>query len=68
MCCHVTAGPPADLPVAGGRYEVQAAVDSVVRHGPPVHPRLCVQEVLALAVDVVDDRLPAGDGEKKATR
>lgn len=45
--------------VSRGRYEVQAAVHSVVRHRSAVHPRLGVQEILAFAVDVVDDRLPA---------
>lgn len=46
------------------RDEVQAAVDSVVWHGPAVHPGFCVQEVLALTVNVVDDWLPAGKMEK----
>lgn len=48
------------------RNEVQAAVDSVVGHGPAVHPGLCIQEVLAFTVDVVYNRLPAerdNDGE-----
>lgn len=42
------------------RDEVQAAVDSVVGHGPAVHPGLCIQEVLAFTVDVVYNWLPAG--------
>lgn len=41
--------------------EVQAAVDSVVGHGPAVHPGLCIQEVLAFTVDVVYHWLPAGE-------
>lgn len=39
--------------------EVQAAVNSAVGHLAPVHPGLRVQVVFKLAVDVVDDRLPA---------
>lgn len=41
-------------------YEVQAAVDSVIWHRSAVHPRLCIQEVLAFTVDVVYNWLPTG--------
>lgn len=39
--------------------KVQTAVHPAVRHLAPVDPRLCVEVVLKLTVDVVDDRLPA---------
>lgn len=52
------------LPVSRGGDEVQAAVDSVVWHGSAVHSGLCVQEVLALTVNVVYDWLPAGETGK----
>lgn len=48
-----------DSPVSRGGDEVQAAVNSVVGHLPPVNARLCVQVVLKLAVDVIGHRLPA---------
>lgn len=62
---HITLSSHADLPVSRGRYEVQAAVDSVVWHGPAVHPRLCIQEVLTLTVNVVYDWLPTGNMEER---
>ena len=52
--------------MSGGRDEVEAAVHPVVGHQSAVHPGLCVEEVLALAVDVVDDRLPAARWKVKA--
>lgn len=39
-------------------------MDSVVWHGSAVHPRLSIQEVLTLAIDVVYDGLPAEGVEK----
>ena len=45
--------------MTGGGNEVEAAVHPVVWHQSAVHPGLCIEEVLTLAVDVVDDRLPA---------
>lgn len=54
----------AHVPVSRGCYEVQAAVDSVVGHGPAVDPRLCVQEVLAFTVNVVYDWLPTRKMER----
>lgn len=47
------------IPVSGGGDEVETAVHPVVGHQSAVDAGLGVQEVLALAVDVVDDRLPA---------
>ena len=41
--------------------EVQATLYSVVRHLPSVDPGLCVEVILKLTVDVVDDWLPAED-------
>lgn len=52
-------------PVSRGGDEVQAAVHSVVRHLPSVDPRLCVEVILKLTVDVVDHRLPAATGKKE---
>lgn len=49
------------LPMSRRGDEVQAALHSVVWHLPPVDPGLCVEEIFELAVDVVGDRLPAGD-------
>ena len=57
---------PQYLPVSRGGDEVQAAVDSVVGHLASVHPGLGVEVILELAVDVVDDRLPAEGGETGA--
>lgn len=54
------------LPVSRGRYKVQAAVDSVVWHRPAVHPRLCIQEVLTLTVDVINNWLPTAKMEKRS--
>ena len=54
------------LPVSGRRDEVETAVDSVVWHGSAVYPRLCVQEVLTLTVDVVYDWLPTGKMEERS--
>lgn len=42
-----------------GGDEVEAALHSAVGHQSSVHPRLTVEEILKLAVYVVDDRLPA---------
>lgn len=61
---HIPPSSHADLPMSRGCYEVQTAVDSVVWHGPAVDPRLCIQEVLTLTVNVVYDRLPAEETEK----
>lgn len=60
----ITPSSHADVPVSRGRYEVQAAVDSVVGHGPAVDPRLCVKEVLAFTVNVVYDWLPTRKMER----
>lgn len=49
------------LPMPRRSDEIQAALHSVVRHLPSVDPGLCVEVILKLAVDVVDDRLPAED-------
>lgn len=48
-----------DSPVSRGGDEVEAALHSAVGHQSSVHPRLTVEEILKLAVYVVDDRLPA---------
>lgn len=48
-----------DSPMSRGGDEVQAAVDSAVRHLSSIHPRLWVQVVFKLAVYVVNDWLPA---------
>ena len=53
------------LPVSGGGDEVETAVHSVVGHQASVHPRLGVQVVLKLVVNVVDDRLPAERGTRQ---
>jgi len=53
------------VPVSGGGDEVEAAVHPVVWHQSAVDPGLGVQEVLALGVDVVDDRLPAAGGTEQ---
>lgn len=45
--------------VARGRDEVQTAVDPAVRYLTSHHPRLGVQELLVLVLDVLDHRLPA---------
>lgn len=47
------------VPVAGWSDEVKAALHPAVGHLPPVDAGLSVQIVLELAVDVIDDRLPA---------
>ena len=52
-------------PVARGGDEVQAAVHPVIWHLSSVHPRFSVQEILTLAVDVVDDWLPAAGGKER---
>lgn len=54
-------------PVPRRCNEVQAAVNPVVGHLPPVNTRLCIQEILELAVDVIDDGLPATAGETGAS-
>ena len=46
-------------PVSGGRDEVEAGVDAGVREGDAVDAGLGVQEVLVLALHVVDDGVPA---------
>ncbi len=51
---------PDHSPMSWGCDEIQAAVHSAVRHLPSVHTRLCVQIILKLTVDVINDRLPAG--------
>lgn len=43
-------------------------MNSVIRHGSTVHPRLGVQEVLKLAVDIIYDGLPAGEMEERDQR
>lgn len=45
--------------MSGRSNKVQAAVYSAVGHLPPVDPRLCVEEVFKLAVNIVRHRLPA---------
>lgn len=45
--------------MSGRSNEIEAAVDSVVGHLPPVDPRLCIEEVFKLAVNVFRHRLPA---------
>lgn len=49
------------LPMPRRSDEIQAALHSAVWHQPSVDPGLCVEVVLKLTVDVVDDRLPAKD-------
>ena len=51
--------------MSGGGDEVETAVHSVVGHQASVHPRLRVQVVLKLVVNVVDDRLPAERGTRR---
>lgn len=41
--------------------EIQAAVHPVVRHLPSVDPGLCIEVVFEFTVDVINDRLPAGE-------
>lgn len=41
--------------------EVQAALHSAVWHLPSVDSGLCVEVILKLAVNVIDDGLPAED-------
>lgn len=48
-----------DSPMSRGGDEVQAAVDSAVRHLSSIHSGFWVQVVFKLAVYVVDDWLPA---------
>lgn len=45
-----------------GGDEIEAAVHPAVRHLTAVDAGLCVEVILKLTVDVVDDRLPAGMG------
>ena len=45
-----------------GRNEVETAVDAVVIKDFSYHPRLFIQVVLKLGVDVFDDGIPAGQG------
>lgn len=47
------------IPMSRGSNEVQAAVHSAVWHLASVDTRLCVEVILKLTVDVIDDRLPA---------
>lgn len=50
--------------MARGGDKVQAAVDPIVRHLSSVDTGLCVQEVLKLIVNVVDNRLPTTHQEE----
>ena len=48
-----------DLPVSKGRYEVEAAVNSVVHDVSAVQTTLIMQVALKLIINVLDDSLKA---------
>lgn len=49
------------LPMSRWGDEIQAALHSVVGHLTSVDPRLCIEIILKLTVDVINNWLPAED-------